>query len=192
MISRLTGWIFKLHGFKIVGDPLPPEANKCMMVFAPHTSNWDFYYGVIGITSWGLSVRYVIKDFWTKFPFGLLIKPLGGIGVSRDVKRDKEHIVSELADVFKTTDKITFVITPEGARAKRTIWRTGFYHIAKTADVPIVTMKADFKAREVTFGPILTGDMPLEEVMIEIAKFYKGSVAINPDKFAVDERYDIH
>lgn len=182
--------LFKLHGWKFPEGPIPKETDRCMFVFAPHTSNWDWYYGTLFIWANGLKMKVVIKKFWTKFPLSLVIKPLGGVGVDRKKTDSKAKQIDQLADIFNRYEKACFVITPEGTRGPRKRWKTGFYYIAKKANVPIVTLSADFLKREVKFGPIYDPNkQSLEEIMRSMMQFYKDCGPVYPENFMLDERY---
>ena len=189
--QRIARLLFKWHGWKLTGKPVPPETYRCVFVFAPHTSNWDFYFGLLCMFSMGVPTKVVIKKFWTRFPFNLLIRPLGGMGIdrTRDKNGQRKNQVQMLADLFKRFDKIALVITPEGSRSRRSHWKTGFYHIARAARVPIVTLTADFKNRTVRFGPVFYGTEPLDEVMHRMMAFFKKGVPLLPEQFALDEKY---
>ena len=178
----------KFHGWELTGVPVPPEAHRCVFVFAPHTSNWDWYIGTLTMLAWGLPLKVAIKDVWVKFPFSLVIKPLGGIAIDRTRTKGLSQI-EKLASLFKTNDKISFVITPEGSRQKRVRWKTGFFHIAQTAQVPIVMLKANFKGRSVEFGPVLNPSDGIDNVMTQMMNFYRDSGPIHPELFALDERW---
>ena len=190
MKRSIAKFLFYIHGWKLVGPPIPNEVYRCMFIFAPHTSNWDFYYGVVAMMSWGIPVKIVIKNFWTKFPFSLVVGPLGGIGIDRSKKRNKENSqTNDLAPVFDKYEKIAFIITPEGSRSLKKEWKTGFYQIAKLANVPMVTLKGNYKARTVEFGPVYYPSQDLEEVMRSMMAYYNDSVAKYPSKFSLDQRY---
>jgi len=190
MKKRFAKFLFEtVHGWSFVGDPPPQEVHRCVFVFAPHTSNWDFYFGVLCMMSMGVPIRAAIKNFWTKFPFSLIIKPLGGVGIDRSSGGKKRDQVSMLAEVFDKNEHIAFVITPEGTRKKRTRWKMGFYHVAKKANVPMVSFAADFSKRQCWFGPVHTPDEKLEDVMTSMTSFFGGAVAYHPELFSLDERY---
>lgn len=189
--QRLAKFLFKWHGWKVVGKPMPPEVYRCVFAFAPHTSNWDFYYGMLYMIGEGVPTKAAMKKFWTKFPFGLLIKPLGGVGIDRKINKDgtRKKQVEMLAALFDEYDQIALVIAPEGSRSKTVHWRTGFYHTARLAQVPIVTLTGNYEKREIEFGPVFSGEESLEEVMREMMKFYRRGVAKYPEDSALDERF---
>jgi 1-acyl-sn-glycerol-3-phosphate acyltransferase len=191
--QKICNVIRNLHGWKLVGKPIPPEAMRCVFVFAPHTSNWDFYHGMMNMFAWGIPVKVAIKNFWMQFPFSLFLKPLGGVGIDRSKKSEdnRGQQISNIAAVFKRFEKIAFIITPEGSRSKRTQWKTGFYHIAKEAGVPIVVMTADYVTREINFGPVFYPEREdLDTVMRGVMQFYGAHGGAKfPEEFALDERY---
>ena len=191
MISKFALWLFTLHGWKLENEYIPKEVHKCILVYAPHTSNWDFYFGVLGMTGWKIPVKFAIKEFWVKSPVGFLIKLLGGVGVRRRNKSESniDCQITRLAEVFKENEKIALIITPEGTRSKTTQWKTGFYRVAKEANVPIATLCADFDKRKVKFGPVYCPDEDLDKIMKSMMQLFSEGSGKNKNKFALDSRY---
>lgn len=193
ILKKIAKLLFKFHGWKYVGDKVPDEIMRCVFVFAPHTSNWDWYFGTLCMISWGVPIKVGIKKSWMRFPMNIVIKSLGGVGIDRKAgaKGKKLSQVEALADIFKKFDKMAFVITPEGSRSPKKRWRTGFYHIAQRAEVPIVTLSCDGSKRTIEIGPVLSAKNSLDEVMTDMMKFYKKGVGIVPENFHLDERYPV-
>ena len=192
MKQAIAKFLFKLFGWKIVGETIPEQVHRCVFVYAPHTSNWDYFYGVICMMSIGVPVKIAIKNYWTRFPYSLVVKPLGGVGIDRSggPRGGRKSQVEKMAAIFDRYEKIAFIITPEASRSRRTKWKTGFYHIAKMADVPIVTFCGNFATREVEFGPVYyPGKDELPDVMKSMMAFYKKGVGQKPEEFALDDRY---
>lgn len=187
--KHIAKFIFSFYKWKLRGKPIPKEAMRCVFVFAPHTSNWDFYYGVMCMISWGIPIKVAIKNDWMKFPFGWFIKSFGGVGIDRSKKLNKTEQIENLAGVFSQYDDIAFIITPEGSRSLREEWKLGFYYIAKEANVPIVTLSGSYKTQTVEFGPILDASEPLEVVMKKMMNFYKDGEAKFPENFSIDKRF---
>ncbi len=183
--------IFKFHGWSLVGKPIPEEVQRCVFVFAPHTSNWDFYHGLMCMRGWNVPVKVAIKKYWMRWPFRWIIKPMGGIGIDRNETKDGKRLnqVDLLASVFKQYQRIALIITPEGSRSARNEWKTGFYHIARKAGVPIVTLTGNFDQRTIEFGPVFTGEEQLDDIMRKMMEFFKKGVGKYPQNFAVDHRY---
>ena len=189
MKTKIARFLFKFHGWSLVGKPIPPEASRCMFIYAPHTSNWDFYYGMLCMMGWGIPVKVAIKDFWTKFPFSLIIKPLGGVGINRSKRQKGTSQIYDLVPIFEQNERIAFIITPEGSRGPRTQWKAGFYQIARLAKVPMVTLKGNFADKTVEFGPVFYPDQELDTIMRSMMEFFKDGVGKYPEMFKIDERY---
>lgn len=149
---------FRLMGWTIVDDR-PPVLDRCIYVVAPHTSNWDFIIGVMvrSIVRLG-DVRYLAKDSLFKPPFGWVFRALGGYPVDRS---RKHNLVHQVADYFRTIPGFKIAITPEGTRKRVETWKTGFYHIAREAQVPLILTALDYGNKRVTFSApfLITGDV---------------------------------
>jgi len=166
--------------------------DQCVMIAAPHTSNWDALYARLALKALGVNVRITIKDSYMKFPFGPFVRAMGGIGIDRSVKlegQERPSMVQLMSNLFKTHPKLVMLVTPEGTRAKQEQWKTGFYHVAITAGVPIALAYMDYAKKKTGVGKIVypTGDY--EKDMMEIMSFYAEINAKFPEKFSVDQRY---
>jgi len=98
--------------------------------------------------------------------------------------------VDVMADIVKENDPIALVVTPEGTRARRTEWKSGFYHVAKQAGVPIALGYLDYKKKEAGIGPLVYPTDDIDADMAKIMAFYKGIHGKYPEDFSVDQRYD--
>ena len=166
--------------------------NQCVMIAAPHTSNWDALYARLALKALGVNVRITIKDSYMKLPFGPFVRAMGGIGIDRRPKQAGEprpSMVELMSDLFKEHPKLVMLVTPEGTRAKQENWKTGFYHVAINAGVPIALAYMDYVNKKTGVGKIIypTGDY--EKDMAEIMEFYAQIHAKFPEKFSVDTRY---
>jgi 1-acyl-sn-glycerol-3-phosphate acyltransferase len=162
------------------------------MIAAPHTTNWDFYYMRIAFLVLGIPMKATIKDFWTQFPFGLIIKPLGGLGINRRPKNPNEprkSYVEQMASFFDEYDKIAMVVAAEGTRSLVTEWKLGFYHTAKLANVPITFGYLDFKKKEAGVGGAIYPTDDMEADLKKVMEFYKNIAPKYPEKFSLDLRY---
>lgn len=192
MLKRLAHMAFRLNGWSYENQ-VGPFGPKCVLLAAPHTSNWDYIYGLVFFDKMGIPAKIAMKKEWFRFPFRQLIEPIGGIPVDRGPRGDGEpklSAVEALTQLFDQHDELILVITPEGTRSKVTRWKTGFYPIAVKAGVPIVLSYLDYENRRGVVGKIIhpTGDM--ESDMREIMAFYAGhGVGRFPQQFSLDERY---
>ena len=137
----LTGWKF---------DGGLPNEPKFVIIVAPHTSNWDFPVGLAALFALGFRISFLGKHSIFKWPLGLFMRWLGGIPVERSVSRDR---VAESVAAFNSTDKLILVIAPEGTRKLVPRWKTGFYHVAHGARVPIVPIVFDFGRKTIGIRP---------------------------------------
>ena len=166
--------------------------DQCVMIAAPHTSNWDALYARLALKALGVNVRITIKDSYMKLPLGPFVRAMGGIGINRRPKKEGEarsSMVELMSDLFKTHEKLVMLVTPEGTRAKQEKWKTGFYHVAINAGVPIALAYMDYDKKTTGVGKIIypTGDY--EKDMAEIMAFYAQINPKFPELFSVDIRY---
>lgn len=166
--------------------------DQCVMIAAPHTSNWDALYARLALKALGVNVRLTIKDSYMKLPFGPFVRAMGGIGIDRRVKKEGEErpsMVQLMSDLFKTHPKLVMLVTPEGTRSKQENWKTGFYHVAISAGVPIALAYMDYAKKKTGIGKIVypTGDY--EKDMAEIMAFYAEINPKHPGLFSVDTRF---
>ncbi|MCS6833133.1 MAG: 1-acyl-sn-glycerol-3-phosphate acyltransferase [Flammeovirgaceae bacterium] len=185
--------IFKWNGWKLDDSLLRNEQiERCVMIAAPHTSNWDLVYCLAAFDMMKLPVRFTIKKEWFRFPFNYIIEGLGGIPIDRspkDPNQPRKSMVEAMADIFKDKEKICVLVTPEGTRKRNDKWKTGFYYVAQKANVPIVCGYLDYKKREAGIGLkiIPTGNIKAE--MKLISDFYATKTPKFPEKFALDKEY---
>lgn len=156
-----------------------PPSKKYVLIGAPHTSNWDFVVGLLALWALGIRARWLGKKELFKPPLGLLMRLLGGIPVDRS---RRNNLVDQVAEVFRREEEIAILITPEGTRGKAPYWRTGFYHMALKAGVPIALGYVDFRRKEVGIGAYLwpTGD--LRRDFEAIRAFYQDKTGLRPEK----------
>ena len=191
MFEKLAEKSLNLMGWEL-DNHWDLNVDQCVMIAAPHTSNWDALYARLALKALGVNVRLTIKDSYMKFPFGPFVRAMGGIGIDRSVKQagqERPSMVQLMSDLFKTHPKLVMLVTPEGTRAKQEQWKTGFYHVAMTAGVPIALAYMDYAKKKTGVGKIVypTGDY--EKDMVEIMSFYADINAKFPEKFSVDQRY---
>lgn len=156
-----------------------PDLPKYIVVGAPHTTNWDFYYLLLvkGVT--GVDLRWIGKDSLFRWPLGSLMKWSGGIPVNR---RSRNNFVDQMVDLFSQYDSLALSLTPEGTRSKVNYWKTGFYHMAVGAQVPIVLVAIDYPSRTIEIGPLLIPSGDIECDFGIIRKFYDGKSGKYPAK----------
>ncbi|WP_051286113.1 1-acyl-sn-glycerol-3-phosphate acyltransferase [Salinimicrobium terrae] len=156
------GW--KFHG------SWPDSLKKAVVIVVPHTSWHDFYLGLLVRRILGVDIKFVAKKELFKPPFGWYFKWMGGTALDRTPGQKK---VEAIAALFDQKDEFRLAIAPEGTRKKVTEWKTGFYYIAKKANVPIVMIAFDFGKKKVKVSKPLypTEDKDLD--FLKIRKFYE-------------------
>lgn len=151
MLKIIGKLILQLAGYKII-DTTPKGVQnyqKAVMIAAPHTSNWDYVYTMAALYALDVPIKYLGKASLFKFPLGFLIKKLGGVPVKRE---QKNNMVNDMAKMINDSiEQIILIIPAEGTRSYSKEWKSGFYHIAQTAGVPIILGFLDFGKKEVGF-----------------------------------------
>ncbi len=184
-MKKFSKWLLNLLGWKTIGE-VPAEYSKLLIIEAPHTSNWDYLFGMLAITSIGIKVNVIIKKEMFFWPVGPLLRKLGGIPLDRSGNLSK---VDSLAALFREKDELNMAITPEGTRSLSTKWKRGYYYIAEKAGVPILLTAIDYKQKACIFGPVLYPTGNYKEDLKKIEAFYKGRVAKYPGNFNLSSQY---
>ena len=178
MKKLLSRFLFWISGWKVVGERELPD--KCLVIAAPHTSNWDFAVGRCFAYIIGISPKYLIKSELFFPILKILIKWNGGIPVYRN---SKNNIVDQISGLYNSKDKLIIGISPEGTRKKVDRWKTGFYHIAVKANVPIILTKLDYKNKEVGFIDKLKPSGDIEKDLDFIQEKYKDIIGKIPENY---------
>lgn len=183
MKKYIGSLVLKAMGWKIQLDGETSNLNRCILVVAPHTSNWDYLLGVATYWKLGKRLKVIIKSSHTNSLYGWLIHQIGAIGIDRSQKNNLIKIVS---DLFQKED-FSLVITPEGSRARAEKWRLGFYHMAMEANVPIVLASGDYKEKIITIGHMIPiekiKNQPLEETLAEIEHHFQNIHPKYPNQY---------
>jgi 1-acyl-sn-glycerol-3-phosphate acyltransferase len=170
--------ILKLIGWKI-DITIPPE-KKFILIAAPHTSNWDLPLMLIISIIFGVQFNWIAKDTLFKGWFGKYMRWLGGIPVNR---RSPKNFTEQVIEIIKQSEKLIIVLAPSGTRGYTEYWKTGFYRIAKGANVPIAFGFLDYGKKVGGFKPGFSPSGNIEEDFKLIRNFYKGMKGKNPDNF---------
>ena len=170
---RLTGW-------KIEGS-LPRDISKCVLIAAPHTSNWDLPYTLMVAFALRLNIHWMGKQSLFQPPFRAVMTWLGGIPVNRE--QSTNLVAASARAIRDAMGQLQLVVPPEGTRSKVRYWKTGFYYIALEAGVPIVMAYMDYANKRSGLGPVFhpTGDV--EQDMLSIKRFYAPFKGKNADQF---------
>lgn len=181
LISRLFRkalvWIYRRNGWTAFGQI--PEPRKFVLIAAPHTSNWDFLY-FIGLTEdLGIMPHFMAKKSLFRWPWKNFLLDMGGVPVDRS---SNQNYVQAMIDEFAKRKEFMLTIAPEGTRGAVRKWKTGFYHIAMGAKVPLVVGMMDYAKKSGGLGPAIwpTGDFKAD--MARIAEYYAKVTPKHPGK----------
>ena len=177
-LRGLAAGLLQLTGWRMEGDW--PAYPKMVLVAAPHTSNWDGLYMLAAAAYYRVSLRWIGKQELVRGPFGPLMRWLGCVPVDRS--GGKDH-VGQIRAAFAATEAMVLAIPPEGTRSAVAAWRSGFYHMAATAGVPIVMSVLDFGSRTIRVSGALwpSGDYDADLPLIQ--SHYAGARGLHPDRF---------
>ena len=176
MLRKIAQAILRNCGWEIVGEV--PALDKAVFIAAPHTSNWDGLWLLVYKVAVKVDVRFLAKHtlFW--WPLGTLLRAMGAMPLDRSGAHDT---VQHLIDTFATQDKLFLALAPEGTRSWKPYWKTGFYQIAKSANVPIVLAFIDYKNKRLGVGITLPDGQTLDQDLQMIRKFYAPFTAARPE-----------
>lgn len=185
MISGLFTWLcvrwFRWSGW-VIAKNLPKDLKHYVLVASPHTSNIDFFVGVAARHEMGIEARFLAKKELFKFPVKNLLLNLGGYPVDRS---KKSSLVDTMADCFKTEKNFAICVAPEGTRSKVSTVKSGFYHIAQKANVPIAIVSFDYEKKWVTTSDPFLPSGNLEADLEKMFKFFRKITPKNPENFGL-------
>jgi len=173
--NRLLYWLARLL-FGIAGwhtEGALPDIPRYVVVVT-HTSSWDF---IVGLTGWSIlsngfsstKLSWMGKAGLFRGPLGAFLKWIGGIPIKR---KARHNAVEQSVQAFRSHEKLVMAIAPEGTRKKATHWKTGFYHIAQGAQIPIAFAFLDYKRKVVGIGPVIIPSGDIQADMEIIRDFY--------------------
>ena len=183
MVKGICQWIlYKRLGYKkIITQELPEKYIICM---APHTSNWDLILGQLFAHAEGIKCNFLMKKEWFFWPFGRLLKRIGGIPVERS---KHTSMTDQLAQKAKESSHFSLAITPEGTRSLAKQWKRGFYFIALKAQLPILLYAIDYPNKRIVCTKTLNPSGNVDADMRIIMEYYRQFEGKHPEKFVVEE-----
>ena len=169
-LLKIFGWTLSLK---------PPETRRYVVIFAPHTSNWDFVIGILAAWGIGLKVHWIGKHSLFESPLGPLFRFWRGIPVERD---RRGRMIEQMAARFEATDDFILAIAPEGTRGHTDHWKSGFWHIARAAEVPVVMAFIDYRHKRIGLGESFLPGTDIEADFKQIRAFYSDKQGRCPKK----------
>jgi 1-acyl-sn-glycerol-3-phosphate acyltransferase len=168
-----------------------PQPLRFVVIAAPHTSNWDALIMITAAYIFGIKMAWFVKREAFVFPLSSIIRFFGGVPIDRG---SRQNMVSQALARFQNSERLILAVPPEATRKKSAYWRTGFYHIARNAGVPIVLGYLDYRRKVAGLGPVFTPTGDIEADFRVFEKFYasvtpklpelRGAVAVDPATLA--------
>ncbi len=178
-MSAIAAFILKTLGWRLVGKL--PTLKKYVVIVGPHTSNWDFFIFLLVKFSYRLTVVFIGKHTIFIGPIGWALRKIGGIPVERS---SAHNVVDKIVEEFSIREEMVFALSPEGTRRYLDHWKSGFYHIARKANVPVQTAFLDVRSKQTGWGPLFYLSDDRHEDLKKIAEFYSGKLGFKPEKFS--------
>lgn len=177
--QRIALGLLGLLGWRVIARDVP---ERCMIMGYPHTSNWDFLFFVLARSAYGMNLSYLAKAELFRFGAGPILRALGGFPVDRSAARGA---VGEAVALFARMPSLRLAIAPEGTRKRTDGLKSGFYRMARGADVPLLLATLDYSRRTVDIGPTLhlTGNVAAD--MDAIRERYAGIEGYRPEQMGV-------
>jgi len=179
MKKTIATFILKILGWETSME-VTNGMKKCVMIAAPHTSNWDFPFTILTFWKHEIDFKFFIKDSYTKSILGGVFRAMGSIGVDRS---KGANLVDFASNLLQKEEKLVVLVPAEGTRSYVDKWKTGFYHIAKNANVPIALGFLDFKKKLAGVGPLVKPTDDIDADFKRIEEFYKHKTGKNPELY---------
>jgi 1-acyl-sn-glycerol-3-phosphate acyltransferase len=175
-LRALGWWILRRAGWRFEGQM--PDLPKFVVIVAPHTSNWDFPVGLAGKWALGLDCHFWGKDTLFRPPLGWFMRANGGIPVDR---RNKHNVVQDTVAAMRAAERFVLVLSPEGTRKKVEAWRSGFWHVAQGAGVPVCCVALDWGRKVIRLGPTtMAEEADASAGIARMRQLFDGVVGCNP------------
>ncbi len=160
--------VLRLGGWTIEGNF--PDVPKLVLLAAPHSSAWDAIWGLAAKLAMGVDIAFLAKAELFRGPIGWILRGLGGIPVDR---KRAQGAVDQAAASIRNSERMWFVLAPEGTRRRVEHWKSGFWHIARAADVPVFCAWFHYPDRKIGLGQLfdMTGDLKAD--MARIREYYR-------------------
>lgn len=180
-VGRFARWIsrlaLRLAGWRAEGSV--PDPPRFVLIAAPHTTNWDAVIMLLAARVLRIRISWFVKHTWFRGSTGWLLRALGGFPIDR---RAKHNVVAQVVERFHAGGPLIVAVPPEGTRRRVEHWKTGFYHIAVGAQVPLVMGFIDYGRKVAGFGPVLVPTGDLEADFGVLRDFYSRITPLHPEK----------
>ncbi len=176
IVPRLAAWALRAAGWTVrLARPVP---QRCVVIFYPHTTNWDTVIGLCAKAMIGIRLHFVGKDTLFRFPLGGVLTRWGGIPVNR---RSPSGFIGQMRAEFERRREFRLALAPEGTRSRTEYWKSGFIRLAQENGVPLALAYIDYPRREIGVGGFLDPGADVAAGMARIRAFYADKVGLNPE-----------
>jgi len=160
--------VLRLFGWKLLGTF--PNVPRVLIIAAPHSSAWDAIWGLLIKVAIGLDIEFMAKKEIFFFPLGLVLRLLGGVPVDRHAANG---VVGATVQALRSKPVCWVVLAPEGTRRRVERWRTGFWHIARQADVPVCCLYLHYPEKTFGIGPVLEMSDDMHADIAKLRAYYE-------------------
>ena len=178
MMQTISRHILKMFDWQ--AELAVQMVDRCVLVGAPHTSNWDFPLALLGMSAMGIKFNWVAKHTLFRWPLGIIMRALGGIPLNR--KTGGAGFAIKALESFQGRSRFILAIAPEGTRHRTGYWKAGFYKIALKSNVPIALGYVDYKNRKIGIGRLFTPTGDKDKDFLHIKNFYINKSGKYPEK----------
>jgi len=171
---RLCAWILRCMGWRLTGEF--PRLPKLVLIVAPHSSWWDGLIGLLTKVAVGLDASFMAKKELFFPPLGWLLRRLGGVPIERSASHG---VVEQMVERFERSDRLWLALAAEGTRKPVKKWKSGFWHIARDAHVPILMLYFHYPEKRIGIGPVFEPTADMDADMRAIREFYRPWIGKN-------------
>lgn len=180
LLRRIGQAVLRIGGWRL--DIRVPDEARLVVIAAPHTSNWDFVFGLAAVLALELDLHWFAKHTLFKGPWGGMFRALGGIAIDRSAPGG---VVRQTVQTFADSEHLIIGLAPEGTRAHVAQWKRGFYHLAEAAQVPVLPAYIDYRRKVVGTAPAFRPSGDWDRDMAPVFAMYRGVTAKKPENFGI-------
>ena len=158
---RVGGWRFRGHF---------PDVPRLVIIVAPHSSGWDAVWGLAAKIGLDLGIVFMAKQELFKGPVGWLLSRFGGLPVDRAAPGG---IAEQVGRQIRDSERMWFLLAPEGTRRRVDKWKTGYWKIARAAQAPVLLVAFDYPSRTIEIGPLLECSDDVDADMARVREWYR-------------------
>lgn len=172
----------KFGGWRMRGD-WPKDLRRCVLLAAPHTSNWDGFWMLAAAGFYRVKLRWMGKRALVVHPFGFVLRWTGIVPVDRGASHD---MVGQMRRAFEAEPWFVLAISPEGTREPVPVWKRGFYHIAQGAGVPVLVSVLDYGTKTISLAGMIIPSGDIDADFAKLRGFYTTATGKRPENFVLD------